>query len=128
MAGSDFLRKNKNQHVIKNVKSKKMEKDIDLAVECVLKWLKSQYPKVKFLHTKTIPLPALLKELKDIFTSYKFAEFGENNFIRPDGGVIYFLDEKNKPKFVLISEVKRQGTNDKRKQGSKIRFVNNATK
>lgn len=30
MAGSDFLRKNKNQHVIKNIKSKKTEKDIDL--------------------------------------------------------------------------------------------------
>ena len=38
MSSSDRLRKNKNQHTVKNSKSKKMDKDIDVGIcfwECI---------------------------------------------------------------------------------------------
>jgi hypothetical protein len=43
MANSDFLRGNKNQHSVKNSKSKKMDKDIDKSILTIVDTLMKEY-------------------------------------------------------------------------------------
>lgn len=116
MANSDFLRQNKNQHSVKNSDSKTMDKAIDVAVERVLEILGSEYPEVDFQHDKSMHLTEIINELKKTYADYDFSAVLESSFIKPDGGFVYFYDEEGKRQFVVISEVKRQGTNDKRKK------------
>ena len=116
MANSDFLRKNKNQHSVKNSDSKSMDKAIDVAVVHVLKKLRKEYPSVAFQHDKSMHLTEIINELRKTYTDYDFSSVLDSSFIKPDGGFIYFYDNEGKRQFVLISEVKRQGTNDKRKE------------
>ncbi|MEX0909680.1 MAG: EcoRI family type II restriction endonuclease [Candidatus Paceibacterota bacterium] len=116
MSSSDFLRKNKNQHSVKNFDSKSMDKAIDVAVVHVLKTLQKEYPSIKFMHDKSMHLTEIINELKKTYKKYDFSSVLDSSFIKPDGGFIYFYDNEGKRQFVLISEVKRQGTNDKRKK------------
>src|SRR3989338_7133500 len=61
MANSDFLRKNKNQHSIKNSISKKMDGDIDVAVQKLLTYLRKKYHALIFEHKKKLSLVAEVK-------------------------------------------------------------------
>lgn len=56
MSSSDFLRQDINQHAIKNSKSKKMDRDIIVAVNAVIDTLKEEYPSLVFEHQKTMKL------------------------------------------------------------------------
>ena len=38
----------------------------------------------------------------------------KESFIKPDGGFLYATDKEGNKKLILVAEVKRQGTNDKR--------------
>lgn len=130
MASSDFLRKNLNQHLAsKNILSKKMDKDIDVAIVKVLEVLTETYPNISFNFRKTFPLKEIIEILKIKYPKYskEFAEVFDSSFIKPDGGFIYFLDKDEKIRIVLVSEVKRQGTNDKRlEEGLKKQARGNA--
>lgn len=129
MANSNFLRQNLNQHAIKNSISKGMDKDIDIAIDQLVALLEHDYPEIKFGHRKLMHLT----EIIDIISKHngipkeQFSQVLESSFIKPDGGFIYFTDEKGNIKIVLVAEVKFQGTNDKRlEEGLKKQAKGNA--
>jgi type II restriction enzyme len=116
MAGSDFLRKNKKQHTVKNSLSKKMDGDIDIATQSLLAYLRKKYPSLTFDHKKNLILTDIILDLSQNYPQYaqEFSSVMKESFIRPDGGFIYATDNKGNRKLILVAEVKRQGTNDKR--------------
>lgn len=117
MASSDFLRQNVNQHTVKNSKSKKMDKDVIVAVNAVIDTLQEQYPNLTFEHQKTMKLVDIIAMLSRQYPEYA-SNFGTplaTSFISPDGGFLFATNKQGERRIVLISEVKRQGTNDARK-------------
>jgi type II restriction enzyme len=129
MANSDFLRQNTNQHSIKNSISLKMDKDIDVAISLVISMLRKKYPDLTFRHKKRMFLTEIIKGLETENSEYSslFSDVLPVSFITPDGGFVYAKDKNNKEKIVLVSEVKRQGTNDKRAiEGLKKQAMGNA--
>lgn len=116
MANSAFLRNNKNQHSIKNAISKKMDSDIDVAVQTLIIFLRKTYPQLTFEHKKKLTLGEIIIDLSRQHPQYtkEFSVVMEGSFIRPDGGFLYATDKIGNKKIILVAEVKRQGTNDKR--------------
>ena len=116
MANSDFLRKNKNQHGIKNTISKKMEGDIDVVLQKLLTYLRKKYPALIFEHKKQLYLTEIVSNLAKQYPQYvkDFSTVMNKSYIKPDGGFLYATDKKENKKLILVAEVKRQGTNDKR--------------
>ena len=126
MANSDELRKNLNQHIQKNSESKHMDNNLEnIITNKIMPYLKEKYPKIEFKHQKKMSLEEVIDILKDQAPSLssffckksktrkKYSEFSETAFFMPDGGILYF-EKDGKKKIILISEMKRQGTNDKR--------------
>jgi type II restriction enzyme len=116
MANSDFLRKNRNQHSIKNAISKKMDSNIDIAVQKLISSLCKKYPHLNFEHKKKLSLAEIIIDLSKQFPKYSkhFSPVMEKSFIKPDGGFLYATNKNGLRRLILIAEVKRQGTNDKR--------------
>jgi len=116
MASSDFLRKNKNQHSIKNAISKQMDSDIDVAIIETIKLLQEKYPALTFSHTKSLKLSHIITNLSSQFPKFKksFSYVMKESFIKPDGGFLYAKNPGGKERLILVAEVKHQGTNDKR--------------
>lgn len=129
MASSDFLRQNINQHTIKNLKSKKMDKDIIVAVNAVVDTLEKEYPNLIFEHQKTMKLIDIVAMLSRQYPEYARC-FGlplDTSFISPDGGFLFAKNKQGERRIILVSEVKRQGTNDARqKEGLPIQAKGNA--
>ncbi|MCL2110263.1 hypothetical protein FWH30_01635 [Microgenomates group bacterium] len=116
MANSSFLRRNTNQHTVKNAKSKKMDREIDVAVHMVIDVLSEKYPELIFEHKKTIKLVEIIAML-----SRQYPEYAEllgkplaTSFISPDGGFLFATNKQGERRPILVAEVKRQGTNDAR--------------
>lgn len=129
MANSDFLRKNKNQHSVKNTASKKMDKDITVAMKETIDYLQRKYPHLDFVHKKTLYLKEIVSMICRQYPHFagKLSPVMESSFIRPDGGVLYAVSKNREPKIILIAEVKHQGTNDKRlREGLKKQAKGNA--
>jgi len=118
MANSDFLRKNKNQHIVKNSISKKMDGDIDSAMISIINILQKRHPELSFEHKKILHLSEILSELGKNYPGYKrfLSKTLKESFIKPDGGFLYATDRKGNRKLILVAEVKHQGTNDKREK------------
>lgn len=116
MSSSDFLRKNLKQHVVKNVLSKNMDKDIDIAVNNVILVLQERYPSLAFEHTSRMALVDIISVLSKQYPEYarEFTEVRPTSFIKPDGGFVFATNGQGERRLILIGEVKRQGTNDKR--------------
>ena len=116
MSSSDFLRRNKNQHTVKNSISKVMDSDIDHAVRILILRLQKRYPKLKFEHQSKMMLSEVIEGMGKRYPQYKgsIAAVMGTSFIKPDGGFLYASDAKGNKKVILVAEVKRQGTNDKR--------------
>lgn len=129
MANSNFLRQNLNQHTIKNSMSKTMDKDIDIAVHSVITQLEEEYPTLVFTHEKRMMLSDIIAMLSKQFPEYAsyFTTNLESSFIKPDGGFLFATNKQGERRLVLVSEVKRQGTNDARKEeGKPIQAMGNA--
>lgn len=118
MANSDFLRKNKNQHSVKNSISKVMDSDVDVAVQDMINALKKQFPDLTFEHTKRLLVTQIIADLSAQYPQFEktFSAVNEKSFIKPDGGFLYATDKKGNKRLILVAEVKHQGTNDKRKK------------
>ncbi|HMR73269.1 MAG TPA: EcoRI family type II restriction endonuclease [Candidatus Saccharibacteria bacterium] len=117
MASSDFLRKNLNQHTIKNSFSKGMDKDIDVAVGQVVAVLSERYPELVFEHQKRMKIVDIIAMLSRQYPEHA-KHFGTplaTSFIAPDGGFLFATNKQGERRIILVSEVKRQGTNDARK-------------
>lgn len=129
MANSDFLRHNINQHTVKNSKSKTMDKEIIQATKAVIDILQDRYPTLKFEWIKTMRLTEIIALLSRQYPELAgmFGHPQESSFISPDGGFLFATNRQGERKIVLVSEVKRQGTNDARqKEGLGIQAKGNA--
>lgn len=120
MSQHDYLRERWAQHAVKNNLSKYDDAKAKDAAQEVLKFLKELYPDHNF-------------ELKSKLSFKQIKEYCQRDFnigdeyntrnLQPDGGVIW-MDEKYP---ILISEMKRQGTNDERaKEGKEKQATGNA--
>jgi type II restriction enzyme len=120
MGQHEYLRERWAQHAAKNNLSKFDDAEAKKATEEVVAILSSMYPN----HTFSQESRLSFKKIEDYsgrnFTiNYDYA----NRRLEPDGGVIW-MDGKYP---ILISEMKRQGTNDERiKEGKKKQAVGNA--
>lgn len=117
MANSDFLRQNIKQHIIKNSKSKIMDSDIIIALNAVIKTLEVKYPNLTFEYQKTMKIVDIIAMLSRQYPEHA-SHFGTplaTSFISPDGGFLFATNKQGERRIVLVSEVKRQGTNDARK-------------
>ncbi len=118
MASSDFLRINTNQHIIKNSHSVKMDGDIIVAKDLVLESLCKLYPHIEFTWIKKMYLKNIVSLLKIQFPQYadKFTFNEDTSFITPDWWFLFAKNKHGEIRIVLIAEVKRQWTNNKRKE------------
>lgn len=138
MANSKGLSDNKKQHAPKNTHSKQMEDSINSAVKQVLTVAKHnelftqmERNNMHLIWSKGFSNKALVKFIRQKRPNYPFAPEFLNDLsdreIRPDGGCVFLVskdvsnteDMINSNSFfypVLISEAKRQGTNDIREQ------------
>lgn len=116
MANSDFLRSNTNQHTIKNSLSKGMDSAIDVAVASVITQLTAKYPKLTFVHEPKMFLSDIVAMLAQQYPEYAslFKFEMPTSFIKPDGGFLFAKNARGERRLILVSEIKRQGTNDKR--------------
>lgn len=116
MSSSNLLRKNTNQHTVKNLYSKTMDKDIVVVIKAVIESLKKKYPKLLFEHQSTMSLTSIVAQLCKEFPQYAsaFTEVSATSFIKPDGGFLFAVNRSGDRRLILVAEVKRQGTNNKR--------------
>jgi type II restriction enzyme len=129
MSSSDFLRKNINQHSVKNSLSKGMDSDVDAAVHDLIESLKKRHPELIFEHKKKLALTEIIAHLSPRYPELKesFSQVMDESFIRPDGGFLYASNQKGEKHLILVAEVKHQGTNDKRQEeGLPIQAKGNA--
>ncbi|MEW6514944.1 MAG: EcoRI family type II restriction endonuclease [Pseudomonadota bacterium] len=138
MGARNTLRKNSEQHKPKNTKSKVDDKRIYRAMELVIEYLKERFPEwvgdngdydLKFSKEITIEQMIGVIRQRQLRTEFDLSVIDRS--IRPDGGLIALVrknaSEREYYKIVLISEIKRQGTNDEReKEGKEKQAVGNA--
>jgi hypothetical protein len=106
---SQKLRENKNQHSLKNIESKEMDVKIVNIVKKIQKDLKNNYG-IEIYHIDKI----YNREIEDICEADREDYLCKSStYIKPDGGLLYIIINGVK-KYILFSEQKRQGTNDKR--------------
>lgn len=108
LSQSDMLRINTNQSKPKNIDSKNQDEDIIDTSYKVLNKLKEKFPTLKF----NIDTKYLTKTLEEK-NLYQTPITKDSSYIQPDGGLMWVLINSEK-KYILVSEQKRQGTNDKR--------------
>ena len=108
MSQSKMLRENINQHSQKNNESYHHDIKIkDVVVKVILK-VKELYPQLKFGCDKEYPIK-ILEQL--VSPNKTLTQNGTT--IKPDGGLVWVLINQKKY-YILVSEQKKQGTNDKR--------------
>ena len=122
MANSKQLSENKNQHTPKNQQSKESDKAILQAMEKTIDYLKDRFKddleNCQLIHKREITYNDIISIIKSKDIRKEFDNVFPNRAIKPDGGIIY-LERKNFKKVVLISEVKKQGTNKERQAAGK---------
>ena len=93
-----------------------MDKDIDIATQQTIETLSREYTNIKFERVKKMKLNVIVNELKRNFP--KFSEYFNNeldsSFISPDWWFLFAINKNWEKRLILVSEVKRQWTNDAR--------------
>jgi type II restriction enzyme len=116
---SDKLRANKNQHSQKNIESHVMDNNIMKVVGDIKNKLNETYD-IEIHFQKKLQSRYVESLVSNEITTQ------ECTFINPDGGFLYIIID-GKKHFILVSEQKRQGTNDKRlMEGKKMQSKGNA--
>lgn len=105
MSQHELLRSRVDQHKVKNLESKVDDKNIKIVAQKCVKQLQDTYPMHKFTLRPTLTFTEI-----EEYTNIPHTTFNKPRKVEPDGGVIW-MDEKYP---ILISEMKRQGTNDAR--------------
>lgn len=111
MASSKDLMLNSLQHESKYKRAKKQEIKLNSVIEQLLNFLKTEYPKYKFIKKNTINIKDICKLGNKKFNQNFFQCEFNNSRLQPDGGIIY-IKINNQELPILISERKRQGTID----------------
>lgn len=126
MSYSKQLRKQREGTAL-NLESSKQEKILCEALESVRSKLLEKFPKIRIEKQAEININEIISFLKKSFPDVKFAEPKTDSTMRPTGGILYLVDkDENKYPF-LITEKKRQGTNNERlREGKKRQAQGNA--
>ena len=98
-----------------NVSSKKMETVLVQALVQTVERVAEKF-QVALEHDSRIFLSEIVAHLQGAVPDVEFAYRFDTSCLLPDGGVLYILDKDGSRHVVLISEAKRQGTNDLREQ------------
>lgn len=120
MASSRQLRENRNQHKPKNVDSRKDEELINLAMMDCIHYLGKRFADelrgYKLEHKKSLSFNKMIEVIKRKNLRTEFDNVFPAREIKPDGGVIWLKkDDGTEPdRLVLVSEIKKQGTNVER--------------
>ena len=93
-----------------------MDSSIDRAAKTLIVHLRKKYPKLTFEHRPRMMLSEVIDGMGKRYPQYKtsISAVMGTSFIKPDGGFLYASDKKGNRRIILVAEVKRQGTNDKR--------------
>lgn len=134
MSRSDQLRQQIEQHKPKNQKSKQDDKAIHEAMRMVIAYLfnrfefNKQFPDYEITFERDLSVEYMICFLQRHKIREEFDQTYFGRSIVPDGGVLFLKkksDDTKKP--LLISEIKRQGTNDLRaKEGKDKQATGNA--
>lgn len=127
MANSQQLRQNLNQHKPKNSKSKIDDKKIYQAMSLVEEYILKKFQKelqkdnFKIEFKKTISYVEMIENIKSKNVRKEFDNQFNHRTIKPDGGILCLTktNDAKYRKYLLFAEVKRQGTNDQRKNEGK---------
>lgn len=120
MANSDQLRANTNQHKPKNTHSKGDDKELFVAMQSCITYLKNRFPDAlidyEFEYSKQITFGELITMIRHSKSRDEYDTTFSDRAIKPDGGVIFLIkkDDTKAKKILLISEAKHQGTNKQR--------------
>jgi type II restriction enzyme len=112
MAKREHLRSLRKGTVI-NVKSSKMEKELTVALKECEANLDSKY-EVLLEHVSQVYLSEIIEVLSREDQTTTFDYHKDSSTLRPDGGILFIKANDGKRFPILISEAKRQGTNDDR--------------
>jgi len=112
MAQRERLRQNRAGTVI-NAQSKRQESLLVKALKEATDQIVSEFD-VSLHHESDVLLKDIVKDLRNRFPDVPFDHFFDNTSLRPDGGVLYLVAQDGSFHPILISEAKRQGTNDAR--------------
>jgi type II restriction enzyme len=112
MAKREQLRSLRKGTVI-NVNSSKMEKELTVALKECENFINSKY-EVTLEHVSQVFLSEITELLSrdDQITTFDYHK--DSSTLRPDGGILFIKATDGKRFPILISEAKRQGTNDDR--------------
>ena len=111
---SQSLMNRKDQHKVKNDKSKGQEKVMIQAKNETLSYLENKYPKYEFGWEKSMPIHRLYSILKDEYCLDIYLEPVKKSVsLSPDGGFMYVIINDMKY-YILVGEQKNQGSNDRR--------------
>jgi len=125
MAKKEQLRTLRSGTVINN-NSSKMEKELILALKNCVDCLHSRY-EVTLEHVSQIHLSEIVKTLEREDPTIKYTFHKDTSTLKPDGGLLFLKAHDGRRFPILISEAKRQGTNDDReKEGLKKQAKGNA--
>lgn len=119
MSKKSELRQQREGTVI-NVTSKKQEQKCIIALKKVEALLKEKH-KVKLEHNDSLYLSKVITHLKKYYPNVDFANVLKTSYMKPDGGILYLIDNDSNHYPILITEVKNQGTNDARLAEGKTR-------
>jgi len=109
-----------------NVHSSKMESELIKALEKTVLLLDSEF-EIELVHEPRIFLRDIVGDLRRDYPDVKFDYLFDTSFLLPDGGILYLKARDGTKRVVLISEAKRQGTNDLREaEGLKRQAKGNA--
>lgn len=105
-----------------NEDAKKLEQTLSQTVKELILELKNDFPKIKFFWSYKIDKKDIAKNIG----KSNWTPCSKNPFIKPDGGILY-AEIKEKVYPILVTEAKRQGTNDKLiEEGKKKQSKGNA--
>ena len=125
MAKKEQLRALRSGTVINN-NSSKMEKELTSALKNCVDVVLSRY-EVSLEHITQIHLSEITKTLKQADPTVKYSFHKDTSTLKPDGGLLFLKAHDGRKYPILISEAKRQGTNDDReKEGLKKQAKGNA--
>lgn len=125
MAKREDLRRTRKGTVI-NVSSRKMESLLMVAVASVIERLEEKF-EVTLEHSSKVFLKEITNHLAESFPDIEFKHHFDSSFLTPDGGFLFLIDKQGRKHTILISEAKRQGTNDLRaSEGLKQQAKGNA--
>jgi type II restriction enzyme len=98
-----------------NMSSKKMESLLAKALVEVTTKIEKDF-KVKLVHEPKVLLKVIVEHLRIAHPEVDFEYRFPSSYLLPDGGILYICNKNGDKHVLLISEAKRQGTNDARKE------------